>query len=186
MRRRPRRSRPLLLACVAVVAIATGPTTTTAAEPPATVSAEGDLMDFGPMRGPIARLTVRVLEQPDRTTTTDADGHWRIEGLPVGSKATFAIDSGERFPIQTATFTIGTEDLERVAFQSPTQEMVDLLSDLVGQPTRPDRCQIASTVTRRGSRSTAGRPTAPTGSPAPPSPSIRRPLPAPARSTSTA
>lgn len=156
MRRRPRRS-PVLVAA-ALTALAAGALSTAtvpgaAAPTPsaaATVSAQGDLMDFGPMRGPVAGLTVRVLEQPERRTTTDADGHWRIDGLPVGSKATFAVDSGERFPIQTATFTVGTEDLDRVSFQSPTQEMVDLLADIVGQPTDPSRCQIASTVTRRG------------------------------------
>lgn len=144
----PTRSIAVALAAV-VVGLAAAPVSTRAGSV-GTVSAEGDLMNFGPMRGPVAGLTVRVLEQPERTTTTDADGHWRIEGLPVGSRATFAVDSGERFPIQTATFTIGTVDLERVSFQSPTQEMVDLLADIVGQPTDPTRCQIASTVTRRG------------------------------------
>jgi hypothetical protein len=129
------------------------------------VRAEGDLLDFGPMRGPVAGLTVRVLEQPDRTTTTDAGGHWRIDGLPTGSRATFAVDTGERFPIQTATFTIGTEDLDHVAFQSPTHEMVDLLADIVGQPTDPTRCQIASTVTRRGYSLYAGAPDGTHGEP---------------------
>lgn len=138
---------PTLVIAALLAAISLSPG---AGAAPGVVSAEGDLMNFGPMRGPVAGLTVRVVEQPERTTTTDADGHWRIEGLPVGSRATFAVDSGERFPIQTATFTVGTEDLERVSFQSPTQEMVDLLASIVGQPTDASRCQIASTVTRRG------------------------------------
>lgn len=153
MRRRPRRPHVLAATVLAVGVLTAGPIAGSdagPAAPVATVSAEGDLMNFGPMRGPVAGLTVRVLEQPDRSTATDADGHWRIEGLPVGSKATFAVDTGERFPIQTATFTVGTEDLQRVSFQSPTQEMVDLLADIVGQPTDPSRCQIATTVTRRG------------------------------------
>lgn len=152
-RPRPAPARSVAVAvalAAAVLTLAIAAPATSGTEFDGTVSAEGDLMNFGPMRGPVAGLTVRVLEQPERTTTTDADGHWRIEGLPVGSRATFAVDSGGRFPIQTATFRIGTADLERVSFQSPTQEMVDLLADIVGQPTDPTRCQIASTVTRRG------------------------------------
>lgn len=117
-----------------------------------TVSAEGDLMGFGPGSESISGFTVRVLEHPGLETTTDDAGHWRIDGLPAGATATFAIDEvgSERYPIQTATFQIGVENLERVTFQSPSTAIVEGFGGLLGVETDPERCHIASTVTRRG------------------------------------
>lgn len=107
-------------------------------------------MAFGPGIGTVAGQPVRILEHPGLTATTDATGHWRIEGIPSGTTATFAIDAGTRYPIQTAAFAVGTEDLAQVTFQSPTHAMVGLFEKLLRITSDPDRCHIATTVTRAG------------------------------------
>ena len=140
--------RLLVGALAAVTLVAVAPTMPAGAVD--TTFAEGDLMAFGPNTDPIAGLTVTVLEQPALSATTDGSGHWRIDGLPVGSTATFALDGGERPRIQTATFTVPTGGLERVTFQSPDHAMYAVLESIVAEEARADRCQVASTVTRRG------------------------------------
>lgn len=135
---------------VATVALEGGPIAAGTGAGGATVAAEGDLMRFGPSAAPVAGIEVQVVEDPTLTATTDAEGHWRIDGLAVGSQATFAIDDPSRPPIQTATFTVPAGGLEQVAFQAPDHQMVAALEGVVGVESRPDRCHIASTVTRRG------------------------------------
>ncbi|MCB0971000.1 MAG: carboxypeptidase regulatory-like domain-containing protein, partial [Acidimicrobiales bacterium] len=142
-----RRNLAPLAAAIVVLAAVGGPAPVAAVD---LVAAEGDLLPFGPSSAPVAGMEVHVVEQPSLTATTDADGHWRIDGLEVGSTATFAIDDPSRPPIQTATFTVPDGGLDRVAFQSPDHQMVAALEGVVGVASRPDRCHIASTVTRRG------------------------------------
>lgn len=129
------------------------------------VSAEGDLMPFGPNTDPVGGLTVRIVEQPGLVAVTDAGGHWRIDGIPAGSTATFAIDSGERPPIQTATFVVPATGLERVTFQSPDHQIYDVLESVLGVDSEPGRCHIASTVTRQGFSLYGGAPDGSHGEP---------------------
>ena len=130
----------------------------------ATVAAEGDVWAFGSAGAPISGQTVRVLEHPGLSAITDGSGHWRIDGLPVGSDATFVLE-GDRYPIQTATLTVPDTDFAQVAFQSPSYEVVDALEAILGISTDPGRCQIASTVTRRGASLYAGAPDGTHGEP---------------------
>lgn len=119
-------------------------------EPPTHVSASGHAFDFSFGGGRIEGEEVRILELPDLApVVTDADGYWVFDDLEVGSKVTFVMDTGDRPPIQTGTFTVPPEDLERITFQSPTWELYDLMADFAGLEADPDRCQIATTVTRR-------------------------------------
>ena len=115
-----------------------------------TASADGDLMSFGPVGGATEGLHVWVVEDPTLTTATDANGHWHIDGIPVGSAATFALEGDVRYPIQTATFTVPAEGLDRVSFQSPNLTIVGAFESVLGVEVDPKRCVIASTVTRRG------------------------------------
>ncbi len=120
-----------------------------AADPP-TASAEGDLMPFGPAGGTVEGLPVWVVEDPSLATVTDGNGHWRIDGVPVGAAVTFALAGDVRYPIQTATFTMPAEGLEQVTFQSPSQVIIGAFETVLGTKVDPDRCVIAATVTRRG------------------------------------
>lgn len=144
----------------AAATVAAGPspvgrshTTTTepSLERPSTASAEGDVMSFGPGGGPVSGLRVFVLELPELAAVTDADGHWRIDGIPLAVDVTFVLDGGTlRYPIQTATFTDLDRNLDHVTFQSPSRDIVAAFEGLIGEATDPDHCHIASTVTRRG------------------------------------
>ena len=146
--------------CAALVLAAAAP-----AGAATTASAEGDLMPFGASAEPVAGQTVRVLEHPALTTTTDGNGHWRIDGIPVGTAATFAIDDGDRYPIQTATFTMPADGLDRVTFQSPSYGVVSVLEGVIGVESIPGRCHIASTVTRQGYSLYGGAPDGTHGEP---------------------
>lgn len=132
-------------AAAVVLPVASGATT-----PSSTVSAEGDLMAFGPAGAGVAGQVVRVLEQPALAATTDDSGHWRIDGLVPGETATFAVDSGPRYPIQTATFVVPVGGLHHVTFQSPTRNLVSLFERMLGVSSDPTRCHLATTVTRQG------------------------------------
>lgn len=132
---------------------------------PALASASGHAMAFGPAGGPMAGLEVFVVEDPALATTTAGDGSWTIDGLPVGAPATFALRGDARYPIQTATFTVPAEGLERVTFQSPSLELVGAFEQLLGIESRPDRCHLATTVTRAGYSLYGGAPDGTHGEP---------------------
>jgi hypothetical protein len=151
-----------LLGALVVAVLPHGPV---AADPPATASAEGDLMAFGPSSAGRAGVSVRVVEDPSLATTADGSGHWRIDGLPVGSAATFALDGPGWYPIRTATFTVPAEGLERVAFQAPSTQLVGGLEALLGTTSDPDRCHLATTVTRAGYSLYGGAPDGTHGEP---------------------
>lgn len=116
-----------------------------------TVEASGDAFAFGPYTM-IADATVTILEMPEQSTTTDADGHFVFEALPPGAEATFVFEA-DGFPkTSTKTFTLpgAGETLERITFQVPDDATYDLLAQVVGIEPDPATCQIASTVTRVG------------------------------------
>lgn len=111
-------------------------------------SVSGHAFVFGPPGGRIVGATVTVLEQPDFVTTTAEDGSWSLS-VPNGRPATFVLEHPDHAPYQTATLDIAG-DMERVTFQAPTWDMVDLLAGMADVERDPERCQIAATVTRRG------------------------------------
>ncbi len=109
----------------------------------------GDAFAFGPGIM-ISGATVSVLELPEMTTTTDADGHFELE-LPPGIDATFVFEREGYAKVYTKTFTLpesGT--VERVTFQVPDDATFAALATIVQIEPDPSTCQIASTVTRVG------------------------------------
>lgn len=130
-----------------------------------TTSAEGDVMPFGPAGGTVTGLSVEVLEDPGLATTTDANGHWRIDGIPVGSAATFFLHGDVRYPIQTATFTMPAGGLDHVSFQSPSTTIVGAFEAYLHITSDPTRCHLASTVTRQGFSLYGGAPDGTHGEP---------------------
>jgi hypothetical protein len=113
------------------------------------VIVSGDAFAFGPYTK-IADATVTVLEAPEYTTTTDANGQFEL-ALPPGSQATLVFER-DGYPITyTKTFTLpesGT--VERVTFQVPDDATYAALASIVMIEPDPSTCQIASTVTRVG------------------------------------
>jgi hypothetical protein len=132
---------------------------------PATAPAAGDLMAFGPSGADRSGVAVRVVEDPAFATVTDAGGHWAIDGIPVGSLATFELDGPGWYPIRTATLTVPADGLERVAFQAPSTALVDALEGYLGVESNPTRCHLATTVTRAGFSLYGGAPDGTHGEP---------------------
>lgn len=115
------------------------------------VTVGGHAFDFG-AGGTIEGATISVLEQPELSTTTLADGSWTIEGLRVGDEASFVLDHADYAPIQTGTHAMPEGGIDNMTFQAPTYDMYELLATFVDvdPAPNPDYCQIATTVTRRG------------------------------------
>lgn len=120
----------------------------------ATLIVSGDAFAFtlpGEDYGRITDAVVSVLEQPEFTVMTDAEGHFEFPALPAGSQATFTISAAGFPSARTKTFTLPEQGpLERVTFQVPDDTLFAALASIIGTPIDPGTCQIVSTVTRVG------------------------------------
>ncbi len=115
-----------------------------------TVSVSGHVMQFSQAGGRLEGAVISVLEFPGITSTSGADGEFLFAALPSGSQVSFVMSHPDYPPIQTGTFTLGTDNLERVTFQAPNHYMYSLLARISQVQPDPNRCQIATTVTRVG------------------------------------
>ena len=112
------------------------------------VTVSGDAFDFlGPM---IRNAKISVLEDPSRTTTSGASGHFVFDDIPVGSELTLVLDHPDYMPIQTGTHLIDEGGLDRITFQAVSPAIYGLLADGLGATPDPERCQLVTTVTRVG------------------------------------
>ena len=119
------------------------------------VTASGQALAFAGGGGGIPGAEVWVVEQPDRRTATDEDGHWTLADLPRGEWTTFELSHPDYVAIRTGTFLPGHdqdggEALEQVTFQVPDFATFDLMAAGAGIYADGDLCQVATTVTRRG------------------------------------
>ncbi len=115
-----------------------------------TVSLSGNAFIFSNSGGRLEGATVTVLEREDLSAVTDADGGFRLEGLQTNSEATLVMDAEGYALIQTGTIPIGTEDVERVTFQSVDDGTYAAFEAILGIEADETKCQIATTVTRVG------------------------------------
>jgi hypothetical protein len=100
--------------------------------------------------GRIEGAEISVLEDSNFKTTSVADGYFEISGLPAGMEATFVLKK-DGFPrAQTKTFTLPDKDLEKVTFQVPDLQLVDLLAASIGVSVDTKKCQMVTTITRVG------------------------------------
>ena len=105
--------------------------------------------------GRISGATVSILEMPGMETTTNMDGEFTIEGLPVGSQATLVLEHDDHPLTYTKTHTVPGTDLDDLTFQIPTTSVFALIElGLVGAGVTdgvdPHKCQMVSTFTRFG------------------------------------
>lgn len=119
---------------------------------PAKVSIRGDVFSFlTEVAGPrVAGAKLTVLEQPDKTAITGADGHFEIDGLDEGSEVTLVMDHPEFFPTQTATYTLGPNGIHAFAIQALSNPLFTALSGLFTGLELDTHCAVATTVTRLG------------------------------------
>ncbi len=115
-----------------------------------TVAISGDAFNFGPEGGRVEGAEISVLEQPGLSAVTDADGSYRIEGLPSGQRATLVLSHPDHYPITTGSFEPCGQDIEQVSIQAPTYELTDLMAVAAGAEADPEACQLATTVTEAG------------------------------------
>lgn len=102
---------------------------------------------------PIAGATIKVVELPDVSAVTGADGSYELE-VPAGSVVTPYIEAAEHFGIHHQTFTVSADgdglELDGVNFQTPSLPIYDGLKALVGGFTGKDPfeggCVIVTTV----------------------------------------
>ena len=110
----------------------------------------GDAIPFN-TRDRMADATITVLEFPEMSMVTGADGHFEFCGFHRGDEVTLRLTAYEQHPIQTATFTMGNEDIERVTFQVVDLTTYGGLAIMVGIiPDDEHLCQMVTTVTRVG------------------------------------
>jgi hypothetical protein len=98
----------------------------------------------------IKDATISVLEMPELSTTTNDEGAFTIEGVPVGSQATFVLEH-DRYPLTyTKTHTIPAEDITDLTFQVPNNGLYIVIETQLGITSDPEKCQMVSTFTRYG------------------------------------
>jgi hypothetical protein len=126
--------------------------------PVATVSFSGIAWSFELPDTPYGRIDeakVSILEMPELETTTNENGEFTIEGLPVGSQATLVLEHPEHPLTYTKTHTVPDTDLDDLTFQIPTNIVFTLIeAGLVDggviEGIDPGKCQMVSTFTRFG------------------------------------
>jgi hypothetical protein len=118
------------------------------------VVVSGDAFAFtlpGTPYGLIAGATLHVLEAPEFTVMTDAQGHFEFPALPPGSAATFVLEHPNHPPARTKTFTLADAgELTRVTFQVPDNALYGAIAGILEVELDPGACQIVTTVTRVG------------------------------------
>lgn len=122
--------------------------------PVATVSVGGIAWGFTlPGQGGydlIAGATISVLENPELSTTSNADGEFTIEGIPVGSEATFVLEHSKYPLTYTKTLTIPETGIDNLTFQVPNKGLYSVIEIQLGITSDPEKCQMVSTFTRVG------------------------------------
>jgi hypothetical protein len=117
-------------------------------------SASGDAFSFGPGSGSLAGASVIAVDAdgvplPGAATTVGADRGWRLDDLPADRELSFVLEKAGFATTQTQVFRL-QGGVERVTFQVPSDSVYDLMAAFVELKPDPTRCQIATTVTRRG------------------------------------
>jgi len=139
---------PVLLLLCSLVAAACGNSDdgTTA-----TASVSGDAIIFNYQDRRIEGATVSILEFPEKSLVTGADGRFHFDGIPVGAEVSLVLEHPDYHLIQTGTHVVPPEGLERITFQGVTNEVYAALGAILGiVPDEAGACQMPTTVTRVG------------------------------------
>lgn len=102
------------------------------------------------VEGRIEGATVSVLEQPGTSMVTGADGRFSFDGIAVGGEVTLVLEHPKYPLIQTGTHTVPAEGIDDLTFQVPNKTTYDLLAGVVDITPDPTKCQLVTTITRKG------------------------------------
>ncbi|MBK8999372.1 MAG: hypothetical protein IPM35_26930 [Myxococcales bacterium] len=100
--------------------------------------------------GRIEGATISVVEHPDMQMTTGADGLFSFDGIYSGEEVTLVLEHPSWPTTQTGTHLVPEEGIEDLTFQVPTKPIYDALAAIVQITPDPSRCQMVTTVTRKG------------------------------------
>lgn len=100
--------------------------------------------------GRIEGAIVTILEHPERTVTTGADGLFSFDGLYQGEEVTLVMEHPDYPLIQTGTHVIPADGVGDLTFQAPSHAIYDVLAGIVQVTPDDTRCQLVTTVTRKG------------------------------------
>ncbi len=98
--------------------------------------------------GRIGDATISVLEMPEKSLVTGADGAFSFD-LPVGSDVTLVMEHADYPLIQTGTHVVPQGGIDDLTFQVPSRAIYDALAQIVAITPDPAACQMVTTVTRR-------------------------------------
>lgn len=138
----------------AAAASSTAPATTT---PATTIAAEGHIRGTAytfNTPDPIAGATISLVEFPDITATTAADGSYELT-VPAGATVTPVIEADGHHSIHLQTFTLDADhegaEIDGANFQTPTEDIYLALSGLITgfvgkDPFADGACVIVTTV----------------------------------------
>jgi len=123
-----------------------------------TVSFSGIAWSFelpGTPYGRIAEAKISVLEMPSIETTSNMDGEFTLEGLPVGSEATLVLEHMAHPLTYSKTHTVPDTDLDDLTFQVPAWVVyygmaANLVRAGVIEGIDETKCIMVSTFTRYG------------------------------------
>jgi hypothetical protein len=96
----------------------------------------------------IADAVISVAEAPEITTTVAADGTFMLS-VPSGAPISLLLQEPGFHDTQTAALELDVGGLDQVGFQVPTDAIFDLLSTFARINPDPQRCQIATTISRK-------------------------------------
>lgn len=115
----------------------------------------GTAYEFNNVKVKLAGATIKVAEVPSATARVKADGSYDLTVPARRSVTPYIIASGYH-TIYLQTFRTGSENLEHVNFQTPTDGVAMGLAAIVGVPFGPDnypeQCVIVSTFSTRNVR----------------------------------
>jgi len=107
----------------------------------------GRVRIFGPPGGPLEGAEIHVLEHPELTTLSGADGTFEFADVPAGDVTLVMLAEG--YPEnQLGTHTLAGEDIEGLDFQAVSKGIYDIFALLTEQVPDPEMCQVSTTVTR--------------------------------------
>lgn len=98
---------------------------TTASPPPTEVAVSGTIQDFFAM-GPIPGAEITVHGLPELFTTSDAQGNWQFDAIPVETFDRFVIAETETYWGAVVPFQTELEDLEEVELSQVSLDVIDL------------------------------------------------------------
>jgi hypothetical protein len=111
-----------------------------------TMETFGDIQQVTDLEG----ATVYLYEAPEirQTLSPDNEHAFTLTGIPDNVDVTLALVHDDFFPQLTATYRVGTEDLDKLNFQSVSNDILSLSAGLFDVDTSDERlCHMVTTVT---------------------------------------